>query len=855
MKKIIWIMLFILLLVGCKEEQKEHNENIVDFVISSPIENQIQYIDEFRLDKIWLDVTYKDHKEQMILNESMICRDDLSKLNHPGEYKINISLGNVTKEMFIVLYGSSSDKYYCIDIGEETRMVKARSVYELKVPEKSNQYFAGWFIDEELTKPYAGEEVYNLYAKYSINKTHRVRFYHENIIIKEEYVYDGKSANPPIMKSYNDYTFSHWDKEFNNIVEDTDIYAVYKQNYFEVKFYDINNNVISRQVIENGGNALPPTLDEVDGKVFVGWNTEYNFISKPTNIYPIYSNKQEYYRVRFYRDAFDDANFMYEEYVEKGGSISSVNYEIKNYELINISQSLTDINQDLNVICTYQIIENSFYVNNVLYTKLPCDQEFPSVPYQGYWKKSEDFVNRFDLVQEEKKIDLVVGDQVENVNLDTFLSRNPHYYIGLKNGEYVFYEWYFDGSYTRKIDDFSHLYFLECNKIYGKKVDLIEYDISKFNMSLITINNIRGYKFSLKYKGNNNLVFIPNDYNGLPVISIDYRFLDFGEYVFIGKNVIDIFNNANTEEAYYSKKIIVHESNPVYYDIDGVLYEKHDYKDKLIRFPAQKKNEDFTIPENIVLIENCFNGVSFNKLVLSKGCEFEGDTRFKSINNLVVSYTVSQMILAPNRQCGSIGSISFEPNSSLLYFESNALMSLKNQITLPYSVRFLEQRTEEQAVMCYYDNMIIPNNHNYFKVIDNMILDQTGTILIGLYRNKEYETFIVPDYIKALFYGCFFDTKIKTLLLPEGIKIVDEYNGMKSKVSTNYLIPFVNRNEYVQDIFYTKDGNITKEYIINNDVVEDDSIIPVKVDYEYYPSGTIMFKVEYYNQADNKKDH
>ena len=27
----------------------------------------------------------------------------------------------------------------------------------------------------------------------------------------------------------------------------------------------------------------------------------------------------------------------------------------------------------------------------------------------------------------------VVGDQVENVNLDTFLSRNPHYYIGLKN--------------------------------------------------------------------------------------------------------------------------------------------------------------------------------------------------------------------------------------------------------------------------------------------------------------------------------------------------------------------------------------------------------------------------------------
>ena len=396
MKRYLYFLIFfILLLCSCNNKGK-----VIGFDVSSPVQNQIQNVDEFRLDKIWLEVVYEDFVEQVVVDKSMISNKDLKALNKAGEHLITIKIGNIKKEILIILYGDSYEKYYCINIDDNQTFVKAKNVYEIDVPIKENLYFAGWYVDESLTEPYVGQEALNLYAKYNNSLMHRVRFYHNDIIIKEEYVKDGLHATPPIMKSYADFTFSHWDKDFTEITEDLDIYAVYKQNHFEVNFYNYYNELVERQVVEKGNNAIPPILDEVFGKAFIGWSNDYNNITKSLDIYPIYSNKQEYYSVRFYKDSLDDENFLYEEFVKSGESVD-FNYNIENYKLISVDKSLDNINQDMNVVCSYELIENSFYANNVLYCKLPVNSPFPTIVLEDGsvcgWVKHESIENKYSL--------------------------------------------------------------------------------------------------------------------------------------------------------------------------------------------------------------------------------------------------------------------------------------------------------------------------------------------------------------------------------------------------------------------------------------------------------------------------
>lgn len=874
MKKIIFIILFVFLLVGCNNEEKTY-ENVIDFNVSSPIENHIQYVEDFRLDMIWLDVKFIDHSEQIILDESMMNKKDLNLLSMPGEHNINVTIGDITKQVLIVLYGSNNEKYYCINTGDQTKTVKANNVYELTPPTKSNQYFAGWFVDENLTKPYGGEEVYALYAKYSNTITHRVRFYHENIIIKEEYVMDGKSANPPIMKSYNDYTFSNWDKPFNCITENTDLLAVYKQNHYEVNFYDINNNVVSRQVIEKGKSALAPTLEEVEDKIFVGWSKDFTSITNPTNIYPLYSNKQEFYRVRFYKDSLEEANFMYEEYVKKGETISKVNYEIPNYELIKISESIVDIKRDMDVICTYKVIENSFYVNNKLYTKLPVDAPFPTIVHNGVigsWKKHSTIKNRYDISTVGNTIILSYDNKTNTIETKDFLENNPMIYVALQTNNYDIYEWYYDKELTRIVDDYADLYALNQTTIYGKKIDSEDAELA-FNhvYELVKINGVKGYRVSPPYKGELGLSYIPDTYNGLPVISMDYAYLDFSKHLFIGKNVMEIKIYEYEQASYTNYQIIVHEDNPKYYDINGILYEKGEYKDKLIRYPINHNNwfydpapNNLTL-ENIIITENCLNCIFFDKLYISNGCEFEGFPDFISVQELYISKDIKELVLAPHCQGPSIEKLIIEEGSQLERFESNLMLDIRTPFTLPASVKYLEPRTQTELLMCHYDNMIIPDDHPYFKVVDNMILDQTGTVLIGLYRNKEYDTFIVPDYIEGLFYGCFFDTKINTLVFDYNIDYVTSYNGYDSKMHQHpNEYPFMNRPDYIKtldilnkppkpeyEVFYDyyEDGSIMNE---NRKYPMDASGNYYGETYSYYRNGNLSYRDEtYYKKVSN----
>ena len=66
------------------------------------------------------------------------------------------------------------------------------------------------------------------------------------------------------------------------------MYAQYAANTYTVTFYGFNNEVLSTQTVEHGGNAAPPAAPEVEGYTFTGWSGSYTNITADTVIYAIY---------------------------------------------------------------------------------------------------------------------------------------------------------------------------------------------------------------------------------------------------------------------------------------------------------------------------------------------------------------------------------------------------------------------------------------------------------------------------------------------------------------------------------------------------------------------------------------
>ena len=76
MKRIIFIIFIVLFLFACDE--KNNSNQIQEISIASPITNQIQHIDEFRLDKIIVDIEYDEENNQhSVLKKEMIEEFDL----------------------------------------------------------------------------------------------------------------------------------------------------------------------------------------------------------------------------------------------------------------------------------------------------------------------------------------------------------------------------------------------------------------------------------------------------------------------------------------------------------------------------------------------------------------------------------------------------------------------------------------------------------------------------------------------------------------------------------------------------------------------------------------------------------
>ena len=166
-------------------------------------------------------------------------------------------------------------------------------------------------FDRSLSNVKENRDIYAIYD--TIDRYYEVNFYHEDgTLLSKQTVEYGMSATRPEdpIKEEDEayvYGFIGWDKSFDFVRSDLNIYALFEQTNqkFNVTFYDGDGKAFSKQVIYYGDAAetpegIPyksPTPSSVF--VFTGWKESYDFITSHQQVYPIYDEFVRTFVVRF----------------------------------------------------------------------------------------------------------------------------------------------------------------------------------------------------------------------------------------------------------------------------------------------------------------------------------------------------------------------------------------------------------------------------------------------------------------------------------------------------------------------------------------------------------------------------
>ena len=152
-------------------------------------------------------------------------------------------------------------------------------------------------------------------AEYTFTKFYIVTFLSKDgDTIYTEEVMEGESAKDPLDIFYspqptetedNYYSFWKWDKEFDNITQDTIVTELYSYTpKFLVRFLNHDGSVLKETKVVRGNAAIPPEgtpkkeKDDLKKYLFLGWNKSFNNIQSILDVTAEYDGV-EYFTVTF----------------------------------------------------------------------------------------------------------------------------------------------------------------------------------------------------------------------------------------------------------------------------------------------------------------------------------------------------------------------------------------------------------------------------------------------------------------------------------------------------------------------------------------------------------------------------
>ncbi|MBR2138986.1 MAG: SH3 domain-containing protein [Bacilli bacterium] len=183
-------------------------------------------------------------------------------------------------------------KYYDA-LGEvllETEVNYGEKVDAPNAPEKEGYIFKGWSAkSDNVTNDLSIYPIYEIIV-------YTVTFYDEfGSVIAEQYIEYGKSATSPTLPPKEGYKFVKWDEKITNIKSNLEVYPIYEEIIYEVRFVDMYNNIIKTEELRYGEDATPPTAPTISYYTFNRWDQDYRNVTKNMTIKAIYNKENNSY--------------------------------------------------------------------------------------------------------------------------------------------------------------------------------------------------------------------------------------------------------------------------------------------------------------------------------------------------------------------------------------------------------------------------------------------------------------------------------------------------------------------------------------------------------------------------------
>lgn len=106
----------------------------------------------------------------------------------------------------------------------------------------------------------------------------------DGTVLNKQTVAYGGSAVTPTSPKKTGYTFSGWDREYEELTTSITVRAKYTKKTYTVKFIDYDGSLISTQKVKYGNSATEPEINTPTGYSFVGWDRSFDKITANMSI-------------------------------------------------------------------------------------------------------------------------------------------------------------------------------------------------------------------------------------------------------------------------------------------------------------------------------------------------------------------------------------------------------------------------------------------------------------------------------------------------------------------------------------------------------------------------------------------
>lgn len=150
-------------------------------------------------------------------------------------------------------------------------------------PEKEGYTFKNW---KESSSSFA--RLLTFISEYEINQ-YQIEFQdYDGRFIETQTVSHGEDAVFIGTPTRIGHTFKNWSDEITNVRSNLVVMAEYEIDYYEIVFYDSENQPLSTQVVKYGESVTEPTAPTKVDHIFTGWNQSYEMPERSMNIYPVF---------------------------------------------------------------------------------------------------------------------------------------------------------------------------------------------------------------------------------------------------------------------------------------------------------------------------------------------------------------------------------------------------------------------------------------------------------------------------------------------------------------------------------------------------------------------------------------